>query len=109
MPPSSPTSASTAAQPGPQAPTPATLFGVPVGDFGWFASLLIGLASGFMAFFAATFCAIVFILIYNTTAHGSIDFAYSYRRVGFPIGIVVMAVAFTYLASLWFKRILRRS
>jgi hypothetical protein len=82
---------------------------VPVGDFGWFASLLIGLASGFMAFFASTFCAIVFILIYNTAAHGNIDFALSYRRVGFPIGILVMAVALCYLGSLWFKRILRRS
>jgi hypothetical protein len=92
-----------------QAPRVASLFGVPVGDFGWFASLLIGLASGFMAFFASTFLAIVFILVYNTAAHGTIDFALSYRRVGFPIGIVVMAVALIYLGSLWFKRILRRS
>jgi hypothetical protein len=82
---------------------------VPVGDFGWFATLLIGLASGFMAFFASTFCAILFILIYNSAAHGNIDFSLSYRRVGFPIGIVVMAVALSYLGSLWFKRILRRS
>jgi hypothetical protein len=102
-------SSPTAAHSGPQTRTSGTLFGVPVSDFGWFASILIGLASGFMAFFASTFCAIVFILIYNTAAHGSIDFALSYRRVGFPIGIVVMAVALTYLASLWFKRVLRRS
>ena len=91
------------------APSAASLFGVPVGDFGWFASLLIGLASGFMAFFASTFCAIIFILIYNTAAHATIDFALSYRRVGFPIGILVMVVALSYLGMLWFKRILRRS
>jgi hypothetical protein len=102
MTPSSPTTAH-------PAPRAGFLFGVPVGDFGWFASLLIGLATGFMAFFASTFCAIVFILIYNTAAHGNIDFALSYRRVGFPIGMVVMAVALSYLGSLWFKRILRRS
>ena len=31
------------------------LFGAPVGDLGWFASLLMGTATGFAAFFAATF------------------------------------------------------
>ena len=85
------------------------LFGVPLGDLGWFGSLLMGVASGFIAFFASTFCAIFFILLYNTALHGNIDFALSYRRVGFPIGIVVMAVALSYLGTLWCKRILRRS
>ena len=85
------------------------LFGVPIGDMGWFSSLLIGVASGFIAFFASTFCAIFFILIYNTALHGSIDFALSYRRVGFPIGILVMVSALGYLGMLWLKRILRRS
>ena len=102
-------------QPSPIAPaSPRTfgagyLFGVPLGDLGWFASLLMGVASGFMAFFAATFCAIVFILIYNGAFHGTIDFALSYRRVGFPIGIIVMAIALGYLGRLWLKRILRRN
>jgi ABC-type dipeptide/oligopeptide/nickel transport system permease subunit len=76
---------------------------------GWFGSLLMGVASGFMAFFASTFCAIVFILIYNSATHRSIDFALSYRRVGFPVGVVVMVVALCYLGTLWCKRILRRS
>ena len=62
-----------------------------------------------MAFFAATFCAIVFILIYNGAFHGTIDFALSYRRVGFPIGIIVMAIALVYLGRLWLRRILRRN
>jgi hypothetical protein len=95
-------------------PTPRTfgagyLFGVPLGDLGWFGSLLIGVASGFMAFFASTFCAIVFILVYNTAMHGNIDFALSYRRVGCPVGVVVMALALSYLGTLWLKRIMRRS
>ena len=85
------------------------LFGVPIGDMGWFASLLMGVASGFIAFFASTFCAIFFILIFNTLTHGNIDFALSYRRVGFPTGVVVMILALSYLGMLWFKRILRRS
>ena len=95
-------------------PTPRTfgtgyVFGIPLGDLGWIGSLLIGVASGFFAFFASTFCAIVFILIYNTAFHGTIDFAYSYSRVGFPVGMVVLIFALAYLGTLWFKRILRRS
>jgi hypothetical protein len=74
---------------------------------GWFASLLMAVATGFMAFFASTFFAIVFILIDNTATHNSIDFALSYRRVGFPIGVAVMTVALAYMATLWFKRIVR--
>jgi hypothetical protein len=85
------------------------LFGIPLGDMGWFASLLMAVATGFMAFFASTFCAIVFILVYNTAAHGTIDFALSYRRAGFPIGVAVMAVALCYMATLWIKRITRRN
>ncbi len=85
------------------------LFGVPFAGLGWFASLLMGVASGFMAFFATTFCAIVFILIYNSAAHGAIDFSLSYRRVGLPSGLLVMLLALSYLGTLWLKRILRRS
>jgi ABC-type dipeptide/oligopeptide/nickel transport system permease subunit len=85
------------------------LFGVPLGDLGWFSSLLIGVASGFMAFFASTFCAIVAVLFYNSLFDGEIDFALTYRRVGFPAGVAVMAVALGYLGTLWLKRVLRRS
>jgi ABC-type dipeptide/oligopeptide/nickel transport system permease subunit len=85
------------------------LFGIPLGDLGWFGTLLIGVASGFFAFFASTFCAIFVILVCNTAFHATIDFADSYRRVGFPIGLVVLIFALTYLGALWFKRILRRS
>ena len=99
------TSASTASS-----PTPAgNLFGVPLGNMGWFASLLMAVASGFMAFFASTFCAIVFILIFNTAAHGAIDFTISYRMVGLPVGLVVMSAALVYMGTLWCKRIFRRS
>jgi hypothetical protein len=107
-PPASAVAAASAPRTAPRTAGAGYLFGVPVGDFGWFASLLIGIASGFMAFFAATFCAIVFILIVNTAFHGTIDFAQSYRVVGLPIGLIVMALALGYLATLWFKRILRR-
>jgi len=85
------------------------LFGVPVGELGWFASLLMGTAAGFAAFFAATFCAIFAILIYNTAMHRTIDFALSYRVVGFPAGVAMLVVAYSYLATMWVRRALRKA
>jgi hypothetical protein len=84
------------------------LFGVPVGDLGWFASLLMGVAAGFAAFFAATFCGIFGILIWNSATHGAVDFAQSYRVVGLPAGVVVMTVALGYLGTMWVRRMLRK-
>jgi hypothetical protein len=99
----------TTAQAGPRTIAAGYLFGVPLGDLGWFGSLLITVASGFMAFFASTFCAIVALLIYNTSTHADIDYSLTYRRAGLPIGLTVMAIAFLYLGSLWLRRILRKS
>ena len=90
-----------------------TLFGVPVGELGWFAGLLMAVATGFVAFFAGTFLGIVGIGIYNSVAHGTghtpADYALSYLAVGLPAGLVVLAVALGYLGTLWVKRIFRRA
>jgi ABC-type dipeptide/oligopeptide/nickel transport system permease subunit len=99
----------TAARPTPRTFGSGYLFGVPLGDLGWFGSLLMGVAAGFLAFFASTFFAIVAILFYNSALHGNVDFALSYRWVGLPIGFLVMAVALSYLGTLWVRRVLRRS
>ena len=80
------------------------LFGVPVKDMGLFASLLMGFASGFLAFFASTFVGIVSILFYNTGGHHTVDYAYSYTRVGLPIGLVCGVIALSYLGMLWIRR-----
>jgi hypothetical protein len=64
---------------------------------------------GFGAFFAATFFAIFAVLIYNTATHRAIDFALTYRRVGLPVGLVVLALSLGYLGMLWVKRQLRKS
>ncbi len=87
---------------------PGTLFGVPVGDLGWFASLLMGTATGFAAFFAATFAGIVCILVYNSATHRNVDYSYSYLRVGLPVGLLVLVIALGYLGMLWVRRITRR-
>jgi uncharacterized BrkB/YihY/UPF0761 family membrane protein len=85
------------------------LFGVPLGDLGWFTSLLMSFALGFAAFFAATFCAIVGILFYNTATHHAVDFSLTYTRVGLPVGVLVLLVALLYLGTLWVRRQLRKS
>ena len=87
----------------------AKLFGIPMGDLGWFASLLIGTAAGFSAFFAATFLGIVGIMIYNSTTHHSVDYALSYQRGGVIAGIVTLVLAWGYLGTLWLKRITRKA
>ena len=84
------------------------LFGVPLGDLGWFSSLLMSFAIGFAAFFAATFFAIFGVLIYNTATHHAVDFAVTYSRVGLPVGVLVLVMALGYLGTLWVKRQLRR-
>ena len=97
------------ASPAPRAFGSGFAFGVPIGKLGWFGSLLIAVASGFIAFFATTFFSIFAILIYNSITHRTVDFALSYSRVGLPVGVIVLFLAMGYLGSNWLKRILRRS
>jgi hypothetical protein len=85
------------------------LFGIPLGDLGWFTSLVMSFALGFAAFFAATFFAIFGILIYNTPTHHTVDFALTYKRVGLPVGVLVLVMALGYLGTLWVRRQLRKS
>lgn len=84
------------------------LFGVPVKDMGIFATLLMGFASGFLAFFASTFLGIISILFYNSTGHHTVDYAYSYTRVGLPVGLLCGVVALGYMGMLWVRRQARR-
>jgi hypothetical protein len=79
-------------------------FGLPIGDFGLFASVLISLASGFLAFFLTTFVGIVSILFYNTIGHHSVDFSLSYKVFALPVGLAVLAVALAVLGTLWLRR-----
>jgi hypothetical protein len=85
------------------------LFGIPLGDLGWFGSLLMGLATGFAAFFAATFLAIVSLLFYQMFTQHVPPYQMAYRIVGFPVGVTVMALAFGFLGVQWAKRMARKS
>lgn len=103
MRPSNPISTTHAGRPG-----EVFLFGIPIGQLGWFATLLMGTAAGFAAFFATTFVAIVALLIASSVSHATPDYAMAYRRVGFPIGLVVLIGSLTFLISLRVRRGFRK-
>jgi ABC-type dipeptide/oligopeptide/nickel transport system permease subunit len=84
------------------------LFGIPLGDLGWFSSLLMGLATGFAAFFATTFVSIMALLFYRIASGHNPDFAIAYRDIGFPVGCVVLVLALGYLSILYVRRMRRR-
>jgi len=83
------------------------LFGIPLGELGWFQSLLMGTATGFASFFLTCFLSIITILVLNTAGHKSIDFAVSYRDIAFPAGLTVLALAYGYLGFQWIRRKIR--
>jgi hypothetical protein len=88
------------------------LFGIPLGDLGWFQSLLMGLATGMAAFFLATFVSIFALLVwimFTGKGAGSVDFALAYKAVGLPVGAVVMVSALGFLGVQWAKRMARRA
>jgi uncharacterized BrkB/YihY/UPF0761 family membrane protein len=85
------------------------LMGIPLGDLGLFATLLISAALGFAAFFAATFCAIISLLFYKMGTGRMPDFTLTYKWVGLPVGIAVLLLTLAFLGTLWVKRKLRRA
>jgi ABC-type dipeptide/oligopeptide/nickel transport system permease subunit len=85
------------------------LLGIPLGDLGWFQSLLMGTATGFAAFFASTFVAIFSLLFYRIASGHNPDFTIAYRDVGFPVGVVVMAMALSYFGFQYIRRMKRRA
>ena len=84
-----------------------TLLGIPFGDLGWFQSVVIAIATGFIAFFLVTFVSIVSLLVYTAMGHANVDFAVSYKRIGLPVGLVVFAAASCFLAFQYARRTLR--
>ena len=69
-----------------------------------FASLLLSFSIGFLSFFAATFVAIFGIMTYNGAAHKTVNFADSYRLIGFPFGIAMLGVSLLFFGSVWVRR-----
>ncbi len=104
-----PTTYSAPAVPEPKTFLKGYLFGAPVKDLGWAATLIMGLAAGFITFFAMTFVGIVAILILRESGHPAADFTISYRLMGLPAGLLMMVLSLAYLGTFWVKRITRRA
>jgi hypothetical protein len=78
-------------------------FGIPLGDFGLFSSILMAFTVGFLSFFLFTFLAIFGILIYNGMGH-HVDYAESYKYISFPVSCVVLAMSLIFFGTLWLRR-----
>ena len=79
------------------------VLGFPLEGFGLFTSLLLSLASGFFTFFASTCIAIFALLGWNVFGHHAVNYADSYRYVGFPAGVIVLVVALPVFGTLWVR------
>lgn len=83
------------------------ILGFPLQGFGFLTSLLLSFAAAFFTFFATTCIAIFALLGWNLIGGHKINFADSYLYVGFPAGILVLAVALPLFGSLWIRARLR--
>jgi hypothetical protein len=79
------------------------VFGFPLKGFGLFSSLLLSFASAIITFCITTLVAIFVMLAMRMAGNTTIDFAISYRDVGFPAAIVVLAVALPFFLTLWIR------
>ncbi len=84
------------------------VLGIPLGDLGWFQSLLMGVAAGMGAFFLSTFAAIMAMLAYRMATGRHPDFSQTYRLAGLPIGAAVMLVSLGFLGVQWVRRMARK-
>ena len=90
-----------------QHPGGGTVFGFPLKGFGLASGLLLAFASAFFTFFASTCVAIFALLAWNLIGGHTVNYADSYLYVGFPAGVVVLAVALPVFGTLWVRAKLR--
>ena len=83
---------------------PIRVCGVPIGDFGLFASTLIALALGFMTFFGVTFLSIFGLMIYNRAGGHHVTLDTGYKFIALPAGIFVLIVSLAALLGFWVHR-----
>jgi hypothetical protein len=91
----------------PRIPT-GTFLGFPLEGFGLFTSLLLAFASAFFTFFATTCIAIFSLLAWNGIGGHTVNYADTYLYVGFPAGVLVLAIALPFFATLWIRARLRK-
>src|SRR6201986_3990519 len=78
-------------------------FGIPLGDFGFFTSVLMAFTVGFLCFFLFTFLGIFGLMIYNGMGH-HVDYSASYKYIALPAACVVLAASLIFFGTLWLRR-----
>ena len=78
--------------------------GLPVGDFGLFASTLIAVALGFITFFGVTFLSIFGLMIYNHRGGHHVTLDTSYKFIALPAGIFILIISSAVLLGIWLHR-----
>ena len=84
-------------------PGSGTFLGFPLEGFGLFTSLLLAFASAFFTFFASTCIAIFSLLGWNLIGRHTVNYADSYLYIGFPAGLLVLALALPVFGVLWVR------
>jgi hypothetical protein len=79
------------------------VFGFPLEGFSLFQSLLLAFASAFFTFFLTTFLAILTLLVWNVMGHHTVNYADTYKYVGFPAGVLILLLALPYFLFLWVR------
>jgi uncharacterized membrane protein len=77
--------------------------GFPLQGFDLFQSLLLAVAASLFTFFLTTTAAIFSLLAWNLGGHHNVNYADSYRYVGFPAGVIVLLVALPVFGTLWIR------
>ncbi len=80
-----------------------TVMGFPLAGFSLFQSLLLAFASAFFTFFATTCMAIFALLAWNLLGGHAVNYADTYRYVGFPAGVAVLVLALPFFLILWLR------
>jgi hypothetical protein len=80
------------------------MWGVPVGDFGFFSSTLIAIAIGFITFFGVTFLSIFGLMIYNRAGGHHVTLDTAYKFIALPAGIFMLIVSLAVLLGIWLHR-----
>ena len=84
------------------------IFGFPLEGFSLFQSLLLAVASAFLTFFATTCIAIFVLLAWNILGGHSVNYADTYRDVGFPAGVLVLVAAVPFFLAVWVRAKVRK-
>lgn len=85
----------------------ARFLGFPLEGFNLFPSLLLTVATGFFAFFVATFFAIIGLLVWNGILGHRVNYADTYLYVGLPSGLIALFLAAIVFGTLWIRAKLR--